>query len=97
MSFHRKTYLLPQLLLLICIFVAAQSLAIAHEFDHVSTGDGNSCVICPVGSNLQAAATNSTDLFTRTAPVTIRPACHRHLSKAVVSTSFSARAPPTFL
>ena len=97
MSGQWKIRLAPRLLLLICIFLAAQSLVLAHEFDHFATGDGSSCVICPVGSNLQAAATNTTDVFALTAPAATRPVCPNHLSKAIVSPGFSARAPPSFL
>jgi hypothetical protein len=96
MSGLRNINLAPRLLLLIGVFLAAQSLALAHEFDHLATGDGNSCVICPAGSNLQAAATNSIDLFELTAPAATRPVCPNHLSKATISSGFSARAPPSF-
>jgi hypothetical protein len=94
---HRKINLAPRLLLLICVFLAAQSLALAHEFDHFAAGDSSSCVICPAGSNLQAAATNSTDLFVLAAPAATRPACPHHFSNIAVSSGFSARAPPSFL
>ena len=97
MRHHLKISLAPRLLLLICIFVAAQSLALAHEFDHFATGDSSSCVICPVGSNLQAAATDSTDLFALIAPAATRPVCPYHLSNIAVTSGFSARAPPSFL
>jgi len=93
----RKVKLAPRLLLLICVFLAAQSLALAHEFDHLSTGDGSSCVICPLGSNLQAAAANSTDPFTLMPLVTTRLSCPNHISETAISTGFSARAPPSFL
>jgi hypothetical protein len=97
MSRHRKINLAPRLLLLICVFLAAQSLALAHEFDHFATGDNSSCVICPAGSNLQAAATDSTDLFALTAPAATRPVYPCHFSNIEVTSGFSARAPPSFL
>lgn len=97
MSNHAKFKLMPRVLLLFCIFFAAQTLALAHEFDHKVSGDNGSCVVCPVGSNLEAAATNSSELFALTAPAATRPSCPDHFSKALVSTGFSARAPPSFL
>jgi len=97
MSNHAKFKLVPRMLLLFCIFFAAQSQAVAHEFDHLASGDNGSCVVCSVGSNLEAAATNSADLFALTAPAATRPAGPDHLSRAAVSTGFSARAPPSFL
>ena len=96
MSNHTKFKLMPRVLLLFCIFFAAQTLALAHEFEHPASGDNGSCVVCPVGSNLEAAATNSADLFARSAPVATRPDCAEHFSKAAVSKGFSARAPPSF-
>jgi hypothetical protein len=97
MSGRVKINLAPRLLLLISIFLAAQSLALAHEFDHLAMDDGSACVICPAGSNLQAAATDSSDLPVLAAPAATRPDCPQHFSKAAVSKGFSARAPPSFL
>jgi hypothetical protein len=96
MSGQRIINLAPRLLLLIGIFLAAQSLALAHEFDHLGVGDGGSCVVCPAGSNLDAAATDSSGLFALTAPAASRPASPDHFNKPSVSKGFSSRAPPSF-
>ncbi len=45
-----------RLLLLPCLLLMAQSLALAHDFDHQAAEDGSRCVICPVGSNVETGA-----------------------------------------
>jgi hypothetical protein len=86
-----------RLLLLLFVTLAAQSLAFAHEFDHLAGGDNSPCLICPLGSNVEAAATESVDAPTLMAsaaaesnpPVRARP-------DAFYITA-PARAPPKFL
>lgn len=81
-------------LLLPCLLLAAQSLALAHEFDHQQAGDGNSCVICPVSSNVEAAATDSGPVCSPESPrteVLTRPEPICSDFRAVVTL---ARAPP---
>ena len=85
------------LLLLSCALMAAQGLAFAHDFDHHPSGDNSSCVICPVGSNLESAAADSGNAFTQIAPITMGPHRFDPIARDAYSIVSAARAPPTFL
>jgi len=86
-----------KLLLLFCMVLVAQGLAIAHEFDHLASGDNSSCLICSAGSNLEAAATDSGNLLAQYAPLTSKPQHFDYFGKDAFSDTSWARAPPTFL
>jgi hypothetical protein len=92
-----KINLVPRLLLLFCLLLAAQGIALAHQLDHLATEDSSSCVICPVGSNIQAAALDSGDISGPGKYTAIRPVSIGHLCVTEVATGSSARAPPSFL
>jgi hypothetical protein len=82
------------LLLLPCLMLMAQSLALAHEFDHLAAGDGNPCVICPVSSNVEAAAMDCGETRLPQAPsaqVSFAPNTIRTDATRLIAV---ARAPP---
>lgn len=95
MSALAKINKAPSLLLLFCIFLAAQGSSLVHEFDHLVTGDSSSCLICPLGSNVQAAASDSADLPAVTAPAATWPGRSELLGDDAFSIENSARGPPS--
>ncbi|MBT8059823.1 MAG: hypothetical protein KJO33_09515 [Gammaproteobacteria bacterium] len=83
-----------RLLILPCLLLMAQSLAFAHEFDHPAAEEGNPCVICPLGSNVEAAATDSgSALSPELAPVAVFFLCE-HVRAGSRTIGPDARAPP---
>lgn len=86
-----------RLLLLLCVMLAAQSLAFAHEFDHLASGDNSPCLICPMGSNVEAAAAESGHMLMPQVSVTVEsapPVCARPNAFSIAA---PARAPPHIL
>jgi hypothetical protein len=96
MSDPAKINRVPRLLLLFCIFLAAQGLSFAHELDHHASGDSNSCVICPLGSNVEAAATDSGNPLPLTVSAATGPGRTHCLGDDAFSIENSARGPPSF-
>ena len=86
-----------RLLLLLFVTLAAQSLAFAHEFDHLGAGDNSPCLICPLGSNVEAAAAESGHTLMPQVSVTVEsapPVCTRPNAFSITA---PARDPPQFL
>jgi hypothetical protein len=73
--------------LLLAILFAAQSLAVAHQVDHVAKSEAGSCAVCVAGSHLGHAAVDS-------APEAVETAT-RAVFGTVSAQSVEARALPT--
>ena len=84
-------------LLLLGLMLAAQNLALIHDFAHSAAADSSPCLVCTIGSNVETAAADfGGQLSTIPAPAAV-PALtdsFRFDSFAVVPV---ARAPPSFL
>lgn len=84
-------------LLLLALMLAAQNLALIHDFDHLASGGSSPCLVCSIGSSFEAAVVDSGDrLISMPVPaaVPVLPGSVRTDSLAVVPV---ARGPPTFL
>jgi hypothetical protein len=86
-----------RLTLLLGLMLAAQGGAFAHEFDHLSAGDYDPCLICPIGSNVETAAADSGAAVTAIILYTAKPpgTCTFRVDSRFIRTT--ARGPPTFL
>ena len=97
MAVRSNMNLALRLLILLCVTLAAQSLAFAHEFDHLGSGDTSPCLICPLGSNVEAAAAESGHTPMPQVSVTVEsapPVCARPNAFSITA---PARDPPQFL
>jgi hypothetical protein len=85
------------LLLLPCLMLMAQSLALAHDFDHLAVGDGNPCAICSVSSTVEAVAVDCGETQLPQAP-SAPVACGPHAGRTDATRIVAiARAPPPLI
>ena len=86
-----------RLLLLLCVTLASQSLAFAHELDHLASGDTAPCMLCSVGSNLDAVTSDTDGSSASEAPEVPLPCRPDSIQADVFRVLLPARAPPASL
>jgi len=97
MAFLRSQFVLLLRLHLLLFLLAAQSLAIAHDRDHLGAKDVNECVVCSVAHGLGNALAASYEFPAIELHTRVYSAAVQTVSSRAQNSRQTARAPPVSL